>query len=90
MSRPFKPLTPKPRATLRLRASRSAFEKTRDGERVIGLLTNLPATSRRGYRGDLPQAVDHRDAIQLLTVSVHCEVPGLGKPKAALFAFAMS
>jgi hypothetical protein len=27
---------------------------------------------------------------QLLTVSLHCEVPGLGKPKAALFAFAMS
>ena len=27
---------------------------------------------------------------QFLTVSLHCEVPGLGKPKAALFAFAMS
>ncbi len=26
----------------------------------------------------------------MLTVSLHCEVPGLGKPKAALFAFAMS
>ena len=27
---------------------------------------------------------------QFLTVALHCEVPGLGKPRAALFAFAMS
>ena len=34
--------------------------------------------------------MDNRDPISVLTVSLHCEVPGLGKPKAALFAFAMS
>ena len=27
---------------------------------------------------------------QFLTQSLHCEVPGLGKPRAALFAFAMA
>ena len=34
--------------------------------------------------------MDNRDPFQFLMVSLHCEVPGLGKPKVALFAFAMS
>jgi Transposase DDE domain len=67
------------------------FEKTRDGERTIGLLTNLPlevsaVTIAEVYR----KRWTIETQFQLLTVSLHCEVPGLGKPKAALFAFAMS
>ncbi len=56
---------PETGATLLLRRIEiRLFEKTRAGERVIGLLTNLPDTvpaMRR--RGELSQAMDHRDAI---------------------------
>ena len=67
------------------------FEKTRDGEKTIGLLTNLPATVSAVVIAEIyRKRWTIETQFQLLTVSLHCEVPGLGKPRAALFAFAMS
>ena len=83
---------PETGATLLLRRIEiRLFEKTRDGERVIGLLTNLPDTvSAMAIAEIYRKRWTIETQFQLLTVSLHCEVPGLGKPKAALFAFAMS
>jgi IS4 transposase len=67
------------------------FEKTRDGERTLALLTNLP--------DDVPAltiAPLYRERwtiekhFQFLTQSLNCEVQGLGQPRAALLLFAMS
>jgi len=67
------------------------FEKTRDGEKVIALLTNLPDTVSAVAIAEIYRKRWTIETLfQFLTVSLHCEVPGLGKPKAALFAFAMS
>ena len=67
------------------------FEKTRDGEKTIGLLTNLPEPVSAVAIAEIYRKRWRIETqFQLLTVSLHCEVPGLGKPKAALFAFAMS
>jgi hypothetical protein len=66
-------------------------EPTRDGETQIILITNLPAevaaaaccaayADRWGIEGHY----------QALTDLLHCEIPGLGRPRAALFAVAMS
>jgi len=67
------------------------FEKTRDGERTLALLTNLPA---RVSALRIAQLYLERWTIekhfQFLTQSLHCELPGLGKPKAALFGFAIA
>jgi Transposase DDE domain len=65
--------------------------KTRDGERTITLLTNLPndvsaVTIAELYR----QRWTIENHFQFLTQSLHCEVSGLGQPRAALFAFAMA
>lgn len=65
--------------------------KTRDGERTITLVTNLPSdvsavTIAELYR----QRWTIEKHFQFLTQSLHCEVSGLGKPRAALFAFAMA
>jgi hypothetical protein len=64
---------------------------TRDGETEIVLVTNLPAEVTAGqcceaYR-DRWRIEGH---YQALTDLLHCEVPGLGHPRAALFAFSMS
>jgi IS4 transposase len=67
------------------------FQKTRDGERTIALLTNLPDEVTA-----LQIATLYRERwtiekqFHFLTESLHCEIPGLGKPRAALFMFAMS
>jgi hypothetical protein len=67
------------------------FEKTRDGERTLALITNLPedVSALR-----IAQLYLDRWTIethfQFLTESLHCELPGLGKPQAALFGFAMA
>jgi hypothetical protein len=67
------------------------FEKTRDGERTIVLLTNLPDTVSAVTIAEIyRKRWTIETQFQFLTNSLHCEVPGLGKPKAALFAFAMS
>jgi hypothetical protein len=64
---------------------------TEDGDTEIVLMTNLPAevTALLGcetYRGRW-QIEGH---YQTLTDLLHCEVPGLGYPRAALFTFSMS
>lgn len=64
---------------------------TRDGDREIELVTNLPSsvaatTCCEAYRGRW-QIEGH---FQKLTELLHCEVPSLGQPLAALFAFGMS
>lgn len=66
-------------------------EPTRDGEAEIVLVTNLPAEVTalqcvEAYRGRW-RIEGH---YQALTDLLHCEVPGLGYPRAALFAFSMS
>src|SRR3954453_20836151 len=66
-------------------------EPTRDGETEIVLVTNLPAEVTalqccEVYRGRW-RIEGH---YQALTELLHCEVPTLGYPRAALFAFSMS
>jgi hypothetical protein len=66
-------------------------EPTREGETEIVLITNLPADVSAilccvVYRGRW-QIEGH---FQTLTDLLHCEVPSLGYPRAALFAFSMS
>src|SRR3954453_9174680 len=66
-------------------------EPTRDGEAEIVLVTNLPAAVTalqccEAYR-DRWQIEGH---YQTLTDLLHCEVRGLGYPRAALFAFSMA
>jgi IS4 transposase len=67
------------------------FEETRDGERMIALLSNIPC-DHLALR--LAEIYRRRWTIethfQFLTESLHCEVAGLGKPRAALFMFAMA
>jgi hypothetical protein len=83
---------PEDGTTLRLRRIEvRLFEKTRDGDRTIAVLTNLP---------DEVSALDIAETylvrwtiethLQFLTQSLHCELPGLGHPRAALFGFAMA
>jgi IS4 transposase len=67
------------------------FEKTRDGEQTLALLTNLPdtvsaLTIAETYR--LRWTIETH--FQFLTQSLHCEVKGLGKPRASLLMFAMA
>lgn len=64
---------------------------TRDGETEIVLITNLPheVTAKAccaAYAGRW-QIEGH---YQRMTDLLHCEVPTLGKPRAALFAFSMA
>jgi IS4 transposase len=66
-------------------------QPTREGETEIVLITNLPAEVSaqvccRVYCGRW-QIETH---FQTLTDLLHCEIPSLGYPRAALFAFAMS
>jgi hypothetical protein len=67
------------------------LRETRDGDRTLAVLTNLP---------DEVSALTIADTylvrwtiethLQFLTQSLHCELPGLGRPRAALFGFAMA
>jgi hypothetical protein len=66
-------------------------QPTRDGETEIVLVTNLPAEVTalaccETYKGRW-RIEGH---YQALTELLHCEVPTLGYPRAALFAFSMS
>jgi hypothetical protein len=83
---------PEDGTTLRLRRIEvRLFEKTRDGDRTIAVLTSLP---------DEVSALEIAETylvrwtiethLQFLTQSLHCELPGLGQPRAALFGFAMA
>lgn len=66
-------------------------EPTRDGETEIVLITNLPAEVTAAAccaaYGDRWAIEGH---YQALTDLLHCEIPSLGRPRAALFAFSMS
>ena len=67
------------------------FQKTRDGERTLALLTNLPEEVSALCLADtylLRWTIETH--FQFLTESLHCELPGLGQPRAALFGFAMA
>ncbi len=67
------------------------FQKTRDGERTIALLTNLPDDVSALHIAEtyrLRWTIEKH--FQFLTQSLHCELPGLGQPRAALFGFAMA
>jgi IS4 transposase len=67
------------------------FEKTRDGERTIPLLTNRPEEVTAVQIAEVyRQRWTIETQFQFLTESLHCEIPGLGKPRAALFMFAMA
>jgi hypothetical protein len=67
------------------------FDKTRDGERIITLLSNLPSDVSAVAIAELyRQRWTIEKHFQFLTQSLHCEVSGLGQPRAALFAFAMA
>jgi hypothetical protein len=66
-------------------------EPTREGETEIVLVTNLPEEVSAidccaAYR-DRWRVEGH---FQVLTGLLHCEIPALGYPRAALFAFGMS
>ena len=66
-------------------------EPTRDGETEIILITNLPKSAPAelccgAYRGRW----EIEGHFQKLTDLLHCEIPTLGYPRAALFGFSMS
>lgn len=67
------------------------FEKTRDGERTLALLTNAPGELSAVQLAELyRRRWTIETHFQFLTESLHCEVAGLAKPRAALFLFAMA
>ena len=64
---------------------------TRDGDREIVLVSNLPGRVRAAAIAACSLARGGIEGhFQRLTDYLHCEVPSLGYPRAALFAFAMS
>ena len=64
---------------------------TRDGEKEIHLLTNLPAEDADAsrWRGYLERWTIEK-VFQDLTVALTCEINTLGYPKAALFGFCLA
>lgn len=65
--------------------------KTRDGDRTIAVLTNLPESVSAVQIVNLyRERWTIESHFQFLTQSLNCEVSGLGQPRAALFAFAMA
>lgn len=83
---------PETKTTLTLRRIELRLhEATRDGDKTLALLTNLPATVTAVA---IAEAYRTRWTIekhfQFLTQSLQCELPGLGQPRAALFGFTMA
>lgn len=67
------------------------LQKTRDGDRTIAVLTNLPEkVSASQIAAIYRERWTIEKHFQFLTQSLNCEVSGLGQPRAALFAFAMA
>ena len=67
------------------------LQKTRDGDRTIAVLTNLPTKVSAAQIAALyRERWTIEKHFQFLTQSLNCEVSGLGQPRAALFAFAMA
>ena len=83
---------PETGATLPLRRiAVRLHEKTRDGDDTLALLTNLPeAVTAVDIAEDYARRWTIETHFQFLTQSLKCELPGLGKPRAALFGFAMA
>lgn len=66
-------------------------KNTRDGDPTIAVLTNLPEEVSALQIADLYRTRWTIEThFQFLTKSLNCEVSGLGRPRAALFAFAMA
>jgi hypothetical protein len=66
-------------------------KNTRDGDPTIAVLTNLPKKVSALQIANLYRTRWTIEThFQFLTQSLNCEVSGLGKPRAALFAFAMA
>jgi IS4 transposase len=66
-------------------------QPTREGDTEIVLVTNLPAEVNAIACCDAYRERWHIERhFQTLTDLLHCEVPSLGYPRAALFAFSMS
>jgi hypothetical protein len=66
-------------------------EATRDGETEITLISNLPSeVGARAIANAYRQRWTIEGHFQRMTENLHCEIPSLGQPRAALFAFAMS
>jgi Transposase DDE domain len=66
-------------------------QRTRNQEWVVALVTNLPADTAAATVAELyRQRWKIETAFQFLTESLHCELPSLGTPRAALFVFAMA
>ena len=66
-------------------------QPTREGDTEIVLVTNLPAeVSAQACCDAYLQRWQIERHFQALTDLLHCEVPSLGYPRAALFAFCMS
>jgi len=64
---------------------------TRDGDRTLAVLTNLPDTvAAVAIAEDYLVRWTIEKHFQFLTQSLQCELPGLGQPRAALFGFAMA
>ena len=67
------------------------FGETRDGDRTIAVLTDLPdEVSALALADTYLVRWTIETHLQFLTQSLHCELPGLGKPRAALLGFAMA
>src|SRR5690606_12852542 len=66
-------------------------EPTRDGDREIAFITNLPTEfEAKSIAAAYRERWTIEGHLQRLTDHLHCEIPGLGQPRAALFAFAVS
>jgi hypothetical protein len=66
-------------------------EPTRDGETEIVLITNLPAeVTAAACCAAYADRWEIEGHYQAMTDLLHCEIPSLGQPRAALFAFSMS
>jgi hypothetical protein len=66
-------------------------EPTRDGETQIVLITDLPAeVAAAACCAAYADRWEIEGHYQEMTDLLHCEIPSLGRPRAALFAFSMS
>lgn len=66
-------------------------EPTRDGDLVIHVLTNLPADVSATVAAELYRhRWEEETAFNVLQMTLTCEHPGVGHPRAAVFLFCMS
>lgn len=67
-------------------------EPTRDGETEIHILSNVPVKDASAIRlaSLYHQRWEVENAFHILTMTLTCEVPSLGHPRAALFLFCMA